>query len=294
LNGTCYLWELKTGKLIRKWDAHYKKVNCIQFTVDDVYFVTGCEDGSCLVWSFMDIVKNEIPTSVVALSSHSLAITDIYVGFSLYNKARCFTVSLDRTCKIWRLGTGELLSTIVFDRALTSIIVNITETVMYCGSMDGVIACSNLYKQDYTPLANIDHQEPKLLQKHTDRIRQVQFCRNQTRLVSCSDDGTCNVWDPITGQVLGTYSVPGKSTPLKTCLVYPEPNGFETISVKPFARQLSEEVIVDRGAICPKRIHSLVTSWSSSNSTQHQKIIKLMHYNNELRKLNRELLNKTI
>jgi WD40 repeat protein len=41
---------MTNGNLIRMFDAHYKAVRIIKFSVDDVSFLSGGEDGSVHLW----------------------------------------------------------------------------------------------------------------------------------------------------------------------------------------------------------------------------------------------------
>ncbi|XP_074560463.1 protein ROOT INITIATION DEFECTIVE 3-like [Curcuma longa] len=54
LSGSIYLWEVFTGKLLKKWHAHYRSVNCLTLSKDDEpLLISGSEDGSVKVWSLI-------------------------------------------------------------------------------------------------------------------------------------------------------------------------------------------------------------------------------------------------
>jgi pre-rRNA-processing protein IPI3 len=42
-----------TGRLLKKWRAHYRTVTCLVFTEDDSLLVSGSEDVSVRVWSLL-------------------------------------------------------------------------------------------------------------------------------------------------------------------------------------------------------------------------------------------------
>lgn len=42
-----------TGKLLKKWHAHYRAVTCLLFNDDQSLLISGSEDGSVRVWSLI-------------------------------------------------------------------------------------------------------------------------------------------------------------------------------------------------------------------------------------------------
>jgi len=53
ISGDIYLWEVATGKLLKKWHGHYRSVTCLVFSGDDSLLVSGSQDGSIRVWSLI-------------------------------------------------------------------------------------------------------------------------------------------------------------------------------------------------------------------------------------------------
>jgi WD40 repeat protein len=46
-------FQVATGRLLKKWRAHYRAVSCLVFTEDDSLLVSGSEDGSVRVWPLL-------------------------------------------------------------------------------------------------------------------------------------------------------------------------------------------------------------------------------------------------
>lgn len=46
-------FQVATGRLLKKWRAHYRAVTCLVFTEDDSLLVSGSEDGSVRVWPLL-------------------------------------------------------------------------------------------------------------------------------------------------------------------------------------------------------------------------------------------------
>ncbi|KAM1134029.1 hypothetical protein ACFX19_043914 [Malus domestica] len=53
-SGNIYLWEVNTGRLLKKWHAHYRGVSCLVFRDDVSLLISGSEDGGIRVWSLKD------------------------------------------------------------------------------------------------------------------------------------------------------------------------------------------------------------------------------------------------
>lgn len=58
-SGKVYIWSVKSGLLLKAWNAHYKCVSCLAFTGDDAALVTGGEDAVLNVWLLADLLKHE-------------------------------------------------------------------------------------------------------------------------------------------------------------------------------------------------------------------------------------------
>ena len=45
--------QVASGRLLKKWNAHYRAVTCLVFSDDDSLLISGSEDGSVKVWSLL-------------------------------------------------------------------------------------------------------------------------------------------------------------------------------------------------------------------------------------------------
>ncbi|KAG6784503.1 hypothetical protein POTOM_010199 [Populus tomentosa] len=74
-----------TGRLLKKWRAHYRTVNCLVFTEDDSLLVSGSEDVSVRVWSLLlifDGYQTEQASTLYehSFQEHTLRVTDMVTG----------------------------------------------------------------------------------------------------------------------------------------------------------------------------------------------------------------------
>ncbi|KAH6559882.1 hypothetical protein BASA61_003146 [Batrachochytrium salamandrivorans] len=216
-SGRLYLWEIATGNLLRMFDAHYKPVKVVRFTADDACMISGGEDAMIHVWSLEEVLDEsidhqELPPKLRSLKGHTLPISDLICGLSLHTQTRCFTSSLDKTCKIWDLTSGSMLLTVLFPRPLTCLQINATETTLYAASVDGLVRAVNLYSTSEGGLRGIIEGDirdadtnPCVFRGHSGSITCMSLSMDETLLVTGSEDGDCIVWDAATRQALRSF-----------------------------------------------------------------------------------------
>ncbi|CAJ0626207.1 2375_t:CDS:2 [Entrophospora sp. SA101] len=218
-NGKIYIWELSTGTLCKVFDAHYKKINVMRFTNDDIALITGSDDSSVNVWLFGSILdtddddnnNNDLLIPYYSWSDHSLPITDIICGVGNFNTCRILTSSMDNTCKIWDLSTGYLLTTFIFPSIINCIEFDKIERMFFCGCNNKLIYQVNLYKNignssngggiirsvgGNKKIEDIDTSKSLIFSGHNSQITSIEMpLFNDNILISGSEDGEIIVWD---------------------------------------------------------------------------------------------------
>ncbi|KAI8818530.1 quinon protein alcohol dehydrogenase-like superfamily [Fimicolochytrium jonesii] len=253
-SGRVYIWQMNTGQLLRAFDGHYKAVKVIRFTTDDLAFITGGEDSVANVWllaSTIDPQADTDPSPHRSLSGHALPITDIAVGVGLFGSARIFTSSADRTCKVWEALSGDLLTTIVYHKPITSIALDVTETRLFAGSSEGLIYRTNLYHRSAGGEAvglrqGVDdiRSDESVLMGHSQSITSLALSFDGSILLSGSIDGTAMVWDTTSSQALRTFSThKAPVTDVKILLkpphlMDPSASAHNFFPIKPWARHV--------------------------------------------------------
>lgn len=142
-SGNIYLWEVASGRLLKKWNAHYRGVTCLVLSDDESLLISGAEDGCVRVWSPLMIFDDIGRTAATHLyehnfSEHTLKVTDIVTGHGGCN-AIIISSSEDRTCKVWSLSKGKFLRTIDFPSAINAVALDPCEHIFYAGGKDGKI-----------------------------------------------------------------------------------------------------------------------------------------------------------
>ncbi|KAL0017412.1 hypothetical protein SO802_004481 [Lithocarpus litseifolius] len=208
VSGDIYLWEVATGRQLRKWNAHYRAVTCVVFSDDDSLLISGSEDGSVKVWSlFMifDDLRRQRSDHLYEhnFSEHTLRVTDIVVGYGGSN-AIIVSASVDRTCKVWSLSKGKLLRNIVFPSIIDAIVLDPGEHVFYAGSRDGKIYVAALSAES-TSKSNYGLHIINSLSNHSKAVTCLAYCARGNLLLSGSDDGMVRVWDAKTHNIVRVF-----------------------------------------------------------------------------------------
>lgn len=107
--------------MFNAWDAHYRQVNVLRFTVDGQALVSGSEDSGVGVWSMSSYVlishtissepnkphslldnasQNDLVSPYASLSDHTLPVTDIICGIGVFPFCRILTASVDHSVKV--------------------------------------------------------------------------------------------------------------------------------------------------------------------------------------------------
>uniref|UniRef100_A0A2P2KS70 Uncharacterized protein MANES_18G038500 n=1 Tax=Rhizophora mucronata TaxID=61149 RepID=A0A2P2KS70_RHIMU len=199
VSGNIYLWEVATGRLLRKWRAHYRSVTCMVFTEDNSLLVSGSEDGGVRVWSLFMIFDEHQREQLSQLyeysfQEHTLRVTDIVTGHGGAN-AIVVSASEDRTCKVWSLSKGILLRNIVFPSIIDAIALDPGEHVFYAGGRDGKLYIAALnadrssYKSEWLYIVGS-------IPSHSKAVTCLAYSGNGNLLLAGSVDGIIRVWDP--------------------------------------------------------------------------------------------------
>jgi WD40 repeat protein len=182
LFGTCFLWDVVSGKILKTLNGHTEKVDCVSITPDGKFAVTGSRD-KCILW---DLEKGN---NVMKSFQHTNEITDIAI---LPGGKHAITSSMDNKCILWDIGKGDVLK--IFDGHNDDV---------GCVNVDpnGKLAASSSGKKCI--LWDIEKGEAlKKLAGHTDSIYILSFSPDGKRLVSGSADDTCILWNPVESKSL--------------------------------------------------------------------------------------------
>ncbi|EEY53755.1 WD domain-containing protein, putative [Phytophthora infestans T30-4] len=143
--------DVKTGELVAVFDAHYKRVSALDLTSDDSHLDTASENALMHVWRLLDLLDEpdaassfqQGVTPVVSFTDHVLPVTSLHVGLGGV-KARIYTSSLGRTCKIWSLNYPPCLDNVPCPSYVNVCIADPMEQRIFMGCGNGHIYALDL------------------------------------------------------------------------------------------------------------------------------------------------------
>ncbi|CAG7888494.1 hypothetical protein BRARA_A02191 [Brassica rapa] len=205
-SGDIFLWEVASGKLLKKWHAHYRSVTCLLFSGDDSLLVSGSEDGSVRVWSllrlFDDLQRQQQGSTLYEhdFNEHTTSVTDIVIDYGGCN-AFIVSASGDGTCKVWSLSKGKLLRNIIFPAAINALALDPGGSFFYAASVD-----SKIYVGAMNSSSDYATQSLGSVSEQGKAVTCLAYCADGNLLISGSEDGVICVWDPKSRRLVRTFS----------------------------------------------------------------------------------------
>ncbi|KAI8144222.1 WD40-repeat-containing domain protein [Fennellomyces sp. T-0311] len=251
-SGRVFLWQVSTGLLLKVFEAHFRRITKLAFSGDDATLLTASEDASVNVWLLGDLLEHNQeegtrPAPLLSWSDHTLPVTDMFVGAGTMATTRVYTSSVDNTVKAWDLSTGELLTTFLFPKPVSTVVADPSETRLF-------VACENkiypveLYRRRHDKTYNADvvestggmskvesvgirpvdgsgtiAEQPQgpVFADHSGTVTSLALSFDGSLLISASEDGNCIVWDVTSRQPLRKFeSHKGPVTHI-TCILRP-------------------------------------------------------------------------
>ncbi|KAI7853291.1 WD40-repeat-containing domain protein [Circinella umbellata] len=246
-SGRVFLWQVSTGLLLKVYEAHFRRITKLAFSGDDATLLTASEDATVHVWLVGRLLEHaggnqdddgtsgsSRPAPLFSWSDHTLPVTDMYIGSGTMATARVYTSSMDNTVKAWDLATGELLTTFLFSKPVSSVIADPSETKLFA-ACENKIYPVELYRRRHDKTYNADisestggmakvestgiraveapsssstsssQNEGLVFSDHSGTVTSLALSFDGSLLISASEDGNCIVWDVTSRQPLRKF-----------------------------------------------------------------------------------------
>lgn len=275
VTGRLYIWAVRTGQLLRAWDAHFKACTALAVSADDGALIVGGADALVTVWSLADVLGGcgpgsspaEPPSPTFTWSAHSLEVSDVAVGGSAPS-ALAVSGSLDGGVHVRELGRGELLYALRAPAPVRCVALSACEHRVFCGTSNGTVHEALLVAGPGAEggdgdgggggLARADGgaesaawpggrgaggaaDGPPPLVAHKGAVHALCTLDASTRLATVGADGGVRVFDAGTRQLVQQLDAPGEAAPSESvrALAWSAPPRAPPVSaVQPFKKYL--------------------------------------------------------
>ncbi|XP_055844475.1 WD repeat-containing protein 18 [Episyrphus balteatus] len=204
---TLYIWQITSGRMLANLSKHYQPVTCIKFTDDGSHFVSAGLDGGVLVWNLAQVIcngdNNQEP--LYAFNDHGLSVTDVHIG-SGGMRSYLYSVSLDRTCKIYDLSSGILLLNVVFTESLSCVASNGLETSVHVGTTEGQIYEFHINSIPRTKEYHMTKENMNKYLGHKGTVSCIALSIDGETLVSGGEDAQVHLWHIPSKQLIRTLA----------------------------------------------------------------------------------------
>ena len=179
---TARLWEVATGKEIRRLEGHSDGVTSVAFSPDGRWALTGSLDKIARLW---DVATGQ---EIRRLEGHSSQVTS--VAFSPDGRW-ALTGSWDKTARLWDLSTGQEI------QRLEGHSDHVTSVAF---SADGRWALTGSWDKTARLWEVATGQEIRRMEGHSGWVTSVAFSDDGRWALTGSLDNTARLWDVATGQ----------------------------------------------------------------------------------------------
>lgn len=225
LNGEIRLWDINSGKIIRKFTEQFGFIKSLSFSPDGRFLASGSDDGSILVWDietgkhepflaermqliscvsfshdgrmlvggsvYGDIYLFDVETrdTIKTFTGH---IAEIYDLMFSPDNSQIASVGWDGTVRLWDIETRKQIKCI--SAPISVHFWGYWREILF--TENGILFAINNDYGDFIHLWNVNTGEYlQVLMGHASHLRSYSVNANKKTLASYSADGTILLWD---------------------------------------------------------------------------------------------------
>ena len=226
INVRVYVWHLSSGSLLAVLEKHYQPVTCLKFSNTTEYLVTSGQDGLLITYKVGNVLNlhNKFVAGqnepLYTRNDSSSSVVDVHLG-NFGHKSRLVSASLDQTCRVYNLHSGEQLLVLIFSHPLSAVTCDVSFRNLYAGTVNGELSQVHLYDPPRSFECHVNDVEcTSKFVGHTKRVTCLDINVSGDLLASGSDDGCIILWKISSRSVLRRIERSGPITNIKFVLYH--------------------------------------------------------------------------
>lgn len=193
-NGSIWVWQMGSGCLLRFWPAHFREVTQLIVSQDQTFLVSCSADATVHVYNLADIFAEQTPKPFHSWSGHALAVTSIVLLPGSGMQQAVASASLDRSVRIWDIGTGKPLLARTCAAPVHCIAAGPAGSEILCACKTGELRSFST--------ASAAGASDGFLAGHTGPVLSCSLSADGSLAASCSEADRVRIWDMRTRQCI--------------------------------------------------------------------------------------------
>ena len=190
-DGVVHLWDVATGREIRRFEGHTYAVHSIAFSADGRRLVSGSRDGTARLW---DMATG---TAVRKFAGHSSGVSSVALSADGRNLV---TGSFDGVARLWDVETGEPMRQFRGHADwVRSVALLADGGILITGSRDGTVRLWDV----------ASGEELRKFGEPGHVVNVAALAADGLTLVTGSSDGVARLWNVATGKEMQKFEEPG-------------------------------------------------------------------------------------
>ena len=200
------MWDVATGKVVRKFYGHEQRVNTVSFNFESTVLVTGSYDKTVRCWD----CRTHTRAAIQIMDHFSDSVTSLVVPSSQTGRHEIWAGSVDGCVRCFDLRAGRVRTDVLVD-PVTSIAVSGDGECLLAMCLGGKL---RLVEKGGGTLLNTYEGHT-----HESFPLECTFSHTDEHVLGASEDGAVVCWDLVEGKVV--HRIEAHSRPVSSLAYHP-------------------------------------------------------------------------